>query len=144
MRTNLLKVVSFLIVATMIVSCEKNESEVKADVLQRLKSDSSLGTDFVDSVEISYNNGMLVLYDNCPNLIEKNNQKLIAESKKKEAERKRNAKRGVYSWDGFLDAIDNNPFKKHFRFKEECYQKLQRARVLGKMVDGVKEVDILK
>ena len=48
---------------------EPTQSEMKERVVRVLKQDPKIARGFLEGLDITYDNGMLVFYDHCPNLI---------------------------------------------------------------------------
>jgi hypothetical protein len=122
-----------------------NNREIKTKIAKILRNDKKFSREFLQTIKMTYSNNVLVFYDNCPRIIEINNKRLSKEYKKKEEERKRQEAKGGYSWGGFLNTMGgDNAFSRSFRFKDECYAMLDRAKKLAKTVEGVQSVEILK
>lgn len=118
---------------------EPSQAEMKQSVIATLKNDSKISKEFIESLNIQYGNGILALYDNCPELVKVNDEKLSQEYKKKEKSRKGDV------WGNLLAVgMGDNMWDKTMKFRNECQQMRYRASDLSRMIDGVKEVKMLK
>lgn len=118
---------------------EPSEKEMKQSVVEALKNDNQISKEFVETLEIKYGNGILAFYDNCPKLVKLNDEKLSKKYKKKEK-----ARRGDV-WGSLLAVgMGDNIWDKSVKFRDECQQMRYRAANLAQMIDGVKEVKVLK
>ena len=118
---------------------EPSESEIKQGVTEALQGDNRISKDFVETLDMKYGNGILIFYDNCPQLVKMNDEKIAKEFEKKEKARKNDV------WGNLLAVgMGDNIWSRSIQFRDECQQMRYRASSLSQMIDGVKEVRLLK
>jgi len=137
---NKLYFVGFIGLLFIISGCgEPTEKEMKQNVIKVLQKDNKISKAFVEMLDIKYGNGILALYDNCPELVKLNDEKLSNEYKKKEQVRKGDV------WSNILAVgFGNTIYNASLKFRDECQKMRYRAANLSEMIDGVKEVRVLK
>lgn len=122
-----------------------NHVKVKEKIAKVLRESTGFTREFLNTIKMTYSNNILVFYDNCPKLMKRNDKQLSGEYAKKEKEQKKQEQKNGYSWNNFLNTMGgDNAFSQSFKFKDKCYSMLNRAAKLGKTIEGVKEVEILK
>jgi len=133
------KLVLIGVVFTLTGCGEPSESEMKQSVTEALQGDNRISKDFVETLDMKYGNGILAFYDNCPQLVKINDEKIAKEFEKKEKARKNDA------WGNLLAVgVGDNAWSRSIQFRDECQQMRYRASSLSQMIDGVKEVRLLK
>ena len=136
---NRLIIIGVLGVFVLSACGEPSENEIKQSVIRALQSDKQISKEFVETLNIKYGNGILVLYNNCPELVKLNDEKLSTEYKKKEKARKGDV------WGNLLAVgMGDSIWDKTIKFRDECKQMRYRAANLSEMIDGVKKVKVLK
>ena len=135
-KTTLLLIFTILFVLT---GCgEPSQKEIKTQAIAILKKDEHIPKEFIQTFKIKYGNGTLLLYNNCPELIKMNDEKLSKEYKEKEKKRKD-------VWERILAVgMGDTIWDKSLRFREQCDQLRYRAAALLETIDGVENVKVLK
>ena len=130
----------FAVVMMVFTGCgEPSQKEIKQSLTRTLKSDTHISKEFVETLEIKYVNGTLIFYDNCPKLVKLNDEKLSKIYDKKEKTRKGDV------WGNLLAiGMGDNIWDQSIKFRRQCQQMRYRAAKLSQMIDGVKEVKVLK
>ena len=128
------------IVLLLLTGCgEPTESEIKEELVSVLKKDRRISKEFVETLDIKYGNGVLALYDNCPKLVKLNDKRLAEKYKKREKAHKGDV------WGNLLSVgMGDNIWMKSIEFRDACKQMRHRASDLAAMIEGVKEVKVLK
>jgi lipoprotein NlpI len=128
------------IVLLLLTGCgEPTESEIKQELVSVLKKDPHISKEFIETLDIKYGNGILALHNNCPKLVKLNDKRLSEKYKKREKAQKGDV------WGKLLSVgMGDNIWMKSIEFRDACKQMRHRASDLAAMIEGVKEVKVLR